>query len=68
MTAIANRLRIDSWATVVITDRTLSLEVSEQALARESELDGCYCLKTNLSEENIAKELVQSRYKDLTLV
>jgi hypothetical protein len=39
MTAIANRLRIDSWATVVLTDRTLSLEVSEQVLARESELD-----------------------------
>jgi len=68
MNAIANRLRIDSWATVVLTDRILSLEVSEQALARESELDGCYCLKTNLSEENISKELVHSRYKDLALV
>ena len=39
-----------------------------EALAEASKLDGCYVLKTDLSQAASSKEIVHDRYKDLALV
>ena len=40
----------------------------EQALAEVSKLDGCYCLKTDLTARAAPKEVVHDRYKSLAAV
>jgi hypothetical protein len=62
------RLRLCGWLRVSISPRTLSLEEDPEALAEESKLDGCYCLKTDLPREAATKERVHERYKSLSEV
>jgi transposase len=66
-----NVLNLESWLSVSICEgspRELSLEVNEEKLLEQSRLDGCYVLKTDLSVEEMSKEDVHARYKDLTNV
>lgn len=62
------RLRLSKWLSASAMDRTLALVQSEAALAEESKLDGCYCLKTDLKAEVASKEIVHARYKSLAQV
>jgi hypothetical protein len=62
------RLRLSGWLQVSVADRTLSLQQDTEALADESKLDGCYCLKTDLAAEVATKERVHERYKSLSEV
>jgi hypothetical protein len=62
------RLRLGGWLRVTAEDRRLSLGEDRAALAEESKLDGCYCLKTDLGPRQAAKETVHDRYKDLAHV
>lgn len=65
------KLNIEGWLSVVRAEgsvRELSLEVNEEKLEAQSRLDGCYVLKTDLSKEELTKEEVHSRYKDLSHV
>ena len=62
------QLGLSSWLGVSSTERTLSLSQDADALAEESKLDGCYCVKTDLPPEDASKELVHDRYKDLSQV
>jgi transposase len=62
------RLRLSGWLQVSVSDRRLSLQEDRQALAEESKLDGCYCLKTDLAPEVATKERVHERYKSLSEV
>ena len=62
------RLRLSDWLSASATNRTLALVQSAAALAEESKLDGCYCLKTDLNAEAASKELVHARYKSLAQV
>jgi hypothetical protein len=39
-----------------------------EALAEASKLDGCYVLKTDLSQTAASKDIVHDRYRDLALV
>jgi transposase len=48
-----------------VNARLLSLLQDQGALARESELDGCYALKTDLPADALGPDLVHERYKDL---
>ena len=48
--------------------RRLSLVEDSEALAEASKLDGCYCLKTDLTPKQATKEIVHDRYKDLASV
>ena len=66
-----NILKLGSWLSVLIsesTPRELRLEVNEEKLEEQSRLDGCYVLKTDLLAEEMSKEDVHARYKDLTYV
>lgn len=62
------RLRLSAWLSASATDRTLALVPSAAALAEESKLDGCYCLKTDLKAEAASKDVVHDRYKSLAQV
>ncbi len=57
-------LKIDSWLKVSADGRKLILKEDEEVLAKESELDGCYVIKSDLSKE-IDKQIIHDRYKDL---
>ena len=58
-------LRLAAWLSVSSAARTLSLIRDEEALAEASKLDGCYCLKTDLTSQAATKEVVHDRYKSL---
>lgn len=62
------KMRLDSWLSIKVEERTLSLVVDNNALEEETRLDGCYVIKSNLPEEVADKERVHDRYKDLALV
>src|SRR5262249_31212896 len=48
--------------------RTITIGKDPEALAEVSKLDGCYVLKTDLSQTAASKDIVHDRYKDLALV
>lgn len=62
------KLKLSEWVTVTINERAISISIDKDELAKESKLDGCYVLKTDLTKKQAAKEIVHDRYKDLTLV
>ena len=64
----AKRLKMKGWISIKATDRTISLEIDSEALKEEEKFDGCYVLKTDLEAEKVSKEIIHSRYKDLSLV
>jgi Transposase DDE domain len=64
----AAKLRISGWTTFNVEGRTISIRKDPEALAETSKLDGCYVLKTDLSQTAAAKDIVHDRYKDLALV
>ena len=62
------RLKIDKWLGVISQERTLKLEVDDEALEEESCLDGCYVIKTDLPKDVADKQIIHNRYKDLAEV
>ena len=58
----------DAIDTSDVAFRKIDLRVDESKLNEISQLDGCYCLTTNLSVTEMDKESVHSRYKDLAMV
>ena len=62
------KLRMSKWVTFDIVDREIILSVDQDVLAEEAKLDGCYVLKTDLKKEEIGKETIHDRYKDLASV
>jgi hypothetical protein len=64
----AAKLRISGWTTFNLEGRNISISKDPEALAETSKLDGCYVLKTDLSQTAAAKDIVHDRYKDLALV
>ena len=59
------KLKLNRWIKVVSEGRELQIKIDEEVLDRESKLDGCYVLKTDLTSKRISKEAVNSRYKNL---
>lgn len=54
--------------TVEVNGRTMLLAKDEHAWQEAAKLDGCYCLKTDLSAQQASRETVHDRYKDLSQV
>ncbi|MBI4707706.1 MAG: IS1634 family transposase [Candidatus Omnitrophica bacterium] len=63
-----NRLKVSTFCTIETEEKILILKVNEEAKEKAGELDGCYCLKTDLSTDSASKEKVHERYKDLANV
>ena len=68
LTARAARLKLASWLTVEVKDRTLSATLDEQARAEAAKLDGCYVLQTDLPAKDADMQTVDARYHDLSKV
>lgn len=66
--ARAVKLKIDRWVLIQTQERQLVMKVDAEALSRESRLDGCYVIKTDLPVSRASAQMVHDRYKDLALV
>jgi transposase len=68
--ARAVRLKIDQWVECAsdLSTRKIIVTVSESKLQEISLLDGCYCLTTSVSVDQMDKEQVHARYKELSMV
>jgi len=53
---------------VKVDNRTLSLSKGQEQWNEVAKLDGCYCVKTDLPQKQVSKEIVHQRYKDLSQV
>lgn len=68
ITAKIERLQATEWLSATITNRVIAIVSDEESLREESKLDGSYAIKTDLSKEMASKEIVHTRYKELTHV
>ena len=68
LTALATRLRLQTWTSLEVKGRTLQPVIDEQAHAEAAKLDGCYALITDLTAAQASKELIDARYHDLAQV
>ena len=68
VTLVQAKIKLSTWVSVSSAQRLLSLTRDEEKLQELAQLDGCYCLKTDLTAEAAAKELVHDRYKSLSQV
>jgi len=64
----ASRYGFNDIVEVVISERTVSLVIDEDAKQKASVLDGCYVLKTDVLSSQLSTEAVHDRYKDLAEV
>jgi transposase len=62
------QLKLDGWLKVQAAGRQLCLEEDSQALATQSQLDGCYVVKSDLPKQHADAQTIHDRYKDLALV
>ena len=53
---------------VSVNERTIAISKQHDVWQEALKLDGCYCLKTDLSKQQASKETVHDRYKDLSQV
>ena len=53
---------------VSVNGRTIAISKPDVVWQEAVKLDGCYCLKTDLSKQQASKETVHDRYKDLSQV
>jgi len=61
-------LKANGWLTASIEERELKIEIDEDAKEEAGKLDGCYCVKTNLTQEESEAKVIHDRYKDLIWV
>jgi transposase len=66
--ARSERLKMSAWVLISEAERKITLAIDNDGLIEETKLDGCYVLKTDLSEAAATKEVIHDRYKDLALV
>jgi transposase len=64
----AQKLKIIKWVDIAVEDGQLIISINRNNLVEESLLDGCYVLKTDLSQDIATKETIHDSYKDLALV
>jgi transposase len=62
------QLKVSEFAHVEAQERHLSLTLDAKKHAAISAFDGCYVIKTELPQEEVAAETVHQRYKDLAFV
>ena len=68
VTAYARKLKLQDWIEIGVEERRLTLQFNSRACEKDSRLDGCYVLKTDLPAEELPTGVVHDRYKDLAQV
>jgi Transposase len=64
----AKHLNLSKWVTVSANSREVVLSIEKETLNEEAKLDGCYVLKSDLSEQSATAQTIHGRYKDLSYV
>jgi hypothetical protein len=62
------RLSISKWVTLSANSREIVFSIDKKTLNEEAKLDGCYVIKSDLSEQSATAETIHGRYKDLSYV
>ncbi|PKP51594.1 MAG: IS1634 family transposase, partial [Candidatus Altiarchaeales archaeon HGW-Altiarchaeales-3] len=65
---VLERLKVSCFCSIEAKERSFVLKIDESKKKKSAELDGCYCIKTDLPRRKASKEKVHSRYKDLANV
>lgn len=65
---LIDKLKLSRFIQIKLEGRVLSYHLDKEVLVEAEALDGCYVIKTDLSEEELSAEEVHSRYKDLSKV
>ncbi|MBE0449180.1 MAG: transposase, partial [Actinobacteria bacterium] len=60
-----HKLKLSGLISVSLEGRSLNYTLDEEALKRQEALDGCYVITTEISKDELTKEEVHARYKDL---
>ena len=61
-----DKLNLKKYVKVEVTEREVKIEIEEEEMKRESMLDGCYVLKTNVPKEGgVDMKTIRDRYRDL---
>jgi transposase len=69
MRAYAAKLKINKWAKVRKNGTAITLKMNDDELAEESQFDGCYIIKTNVTNSpETTLSIMHARYKDLSTV
>jgi hypothetical protein len=68
MSAWIAKHKLSKIANVILDGRSLKVGINEEAKAEEALLDGCYVLETDVVAEQMDKETVDKRYRDLAKV
>ena len=68
LTTQCTKLQMASCVSAAAAGRILSLSLDREARQKAAQLDGCYVIKTDLRQEQMRKEIIHTRYKDLALV
>jgi hypothetical protein len=64
----AKRLKIHTWIEIKAKERELSIEIDKDEKNNEARLDGCYAIKTDLSDRLVSTQTIHARYKGLAEV
>ena len=62
------KLNINKFIELTTENRVIKYTINQEALEKESQLDGCYCLTTDVPKEEADKDIIHARYKDLAMV
>jgi len=65
---LVDKVKIDKWTRILSKGRIFSVEINDIELSEIEKLDGCYTIKTNLSETDASKVTIHDRYKGLAEV
>lgn len=61
-------LKIDKWVEITSEGRILATKIKADEKALESQLDGCYVIKSDLAANSASAQTIHNRYKDLAEV
>jgi len=65
---LAEKLKIEGLVKIEVEDRKVTIVANQEEIARCSELDGCYVIKTDVPAIELNTTAVHERYKDLAQV
>lgn len=68
LASLVKKYKFQDWIKVRSKGRVLRLDIDEETCEEKYRLDGCYAIKTDLSDGSIEAESIHSRYKDLAKV
>ena len=64
----AEKIKINKFVAFTSSDRTIYLTIDQKEIDLAAQLDGCYCIITNIKTTQVDKDTIHARYKDLALV